>query len=130
MLTALSSQRGCQICRQAYEEYEIVANSYRYSYLYSKQVYFTLADFDEASDVFNALSISSAPVIIHFPAKGNRKKADTMDISRMGFHAEAIAKWVQDRTDVPIRVIRPPNYAGPAAFIIYARRRTFIYEEE
>lgn len=85
---------------QAYDEYEIVANSYRYSYLYSKQIYFTLADFDEASDVFNAvsfflllmgtilsafsfqLSINSAPVIIHFPAKGTRKKADTMDISR------------------------------------------------
>jgi len=118
MLTALGSQRGCQICRQAYEEYEIVANSYRYSYLYSKQIYFTLADFDEASDVFSALNINSAPVVIHFPAKGTRKKADTMDISRMGFHAEAIAKWVQERTDLPIRVIRPPNYAGPAAFLL------------
>lgn len=30
-----------------------------------------------------------------------------------GFSAEQIARWIADRTDVTIRVIRPPNYAGP-----------------
>ena len=29
MFTAMSSQRQCAICKQAYEEYTIVANSYR-----------------------------------------------------------------------------------------------------
>lgn len=118
MLTALSTNRGCQFCRQAYDEYEIVANSYRYAYLNAKQLYFAMVDFDEASDIFTTLGINSAPVIIHFPAKGARKKADTMDISRLGFSADAIAKWVQERTDAHIRILRPPNYAGPAAFLL------------
>jgi len=118
MLTALSPQRGCSICRQAYEEYEIVANSYRYSYLYSKRMFFTMVDFDEGSEVFQQMNLNSAPVLMHIPAKGKAKTADTMDISRHGFHAEAIAKWIESRTDVQIRTIRPPNYAGPLLLVL------------
>jgi oligosaccharyltransferase complex subunit gamma len=120
MLTALAPQRQCHICRQAYEEYEIVANSYRYAYLYSKKMFFTMVDFDEGSDIFQTLKLNSAPVIMHFPAKGKPKKADTMDISRVGFHAESIAKWINERTDVQVRVLRPPNYAGPLLFLLVA----------
>lgn len=29
-----------------------------------------------------------------------------------------IAKWVQERTDIQIRVFRPPNYSGTAAIIM------------
>lgn len=39
---------------------------------------------------------------MHFPAKGKPKPADSMDFERMGIHAEAIAKWIQDRTDVQV----------------------------
>lgn len=39
-------------------------------------------------------------MILHFPAKGKPKPADTMDFERMGISAEAIAKWIQDRTDI------------------------------
>lgn len=39
---------------------------------------------------------------MHVPAKGKSKAADTMDISRHGFHAEAIAKWIEGRTDVQV----------------------------
>uniref|UniRef100_A0A915K9X7 Magnesium transporter protein 1 n=1 Tax=Romanomermis culicivorax TaxID=13658 RepID=A0A915K9X7_ROMCU len=118
MLTTLNPSRGCQICQQAHQEYQIVANSYRYANMFSKQLYFAMVDFDDASDVFQALNINSAPVLIHFPAKGRRKSSDTMDISRYGFGAEAVAKFVHERTDVQIRVIRPPSYAGPAAFLL------------
>ena len=56
------------------------------------------------------MKLNSAPVFMHFPAKGKPKKMDTMDIQRVGFGAEAVAKWVQERTDIGIRVFRPPNY--------------------
>ena len=40
-----------------------------------------------------------------------------MDIQRVGFSSEAIAKWILERTEMNIRVFRPPNYTG-AAFTI------------
>lgn len=52
MFTALSAQRQCAICKQASDEYHIVANSYRYSQFYSNKMFFAMVDFDEGSDVF------------------------------------------------------------------------------
>lgn len=59
MLTALNPRRGCSICRAAADEYEAVAASWRISGTYGQdpsKMYFTLADFDDASDVFQAVS--------------------------------------------------------------------------
>lgn len=53
------------------------------------------------------LRLNTAPVIMHFPAKGKPKPADSMDFERAGIHAEAIAKWIQDRTDVQVIIIVP-----------------------
>ena len=39
MFTALSAQRQCAICKQASEEFQLVANSYRYSQHYSNKLY-------------------------------------------------------------------------------------------
>ena len=48
-----------------------------------------------------------------------------MDIQRLGFGAEAVSKWVQERTDVNIRVFRPPNYTGTVAMLmLFAMVRT------
>ena len=43
-----------------------------------------------------------------------------MDIQRVGFSAEAIAKWIMERTEMNIRVFRPPNYtgAGTSNFVV------------
>lgn len=63
------------------------------------------------------MKLNTAPAFIHFPAKGKPKPADNMDIQRLGFGAEAIAKWIADRTDIHVRVLRPPNYAGSVALL-------------
>jgi len=41
---------------------------------------------------------------MHFPAKGKSKPLDTMDIHRVGFASEMIAKWIQERTDVQVSI--------------------------
>lgn len=41
---------------------------------------------------------------MHFPAKGKPKPLDTMDIQRVGFASEMIAKWIQERTDVQVSI--------------------------
>lgn len=120
MLTALAPGRQCQICRHAMDEYSIVAQSYFYSSDYSNKMFFAMVDFDEGSDVFQYLHLNTAPVFMHFPAKGKPKAADTMDIQRVGFSADAIAKFVAERTDIQIRVFRPPNYSGTLASLMFA----------
>ena len=45
------------------------------------------------------MKLNTAPVFMHFPAKGKPKKADNMDIQRVGFSAEAIAKWIGEVWD-------------------------------
>ena len=75
-----------------------------------------------------------------FPAKGKPKKADNMDLQRVGFSAEAIAKWIGERTEMNIRVFRPPNYTGTVALLmlfamvgglLYLRRNNleFLYNK-
>ncbi|XP_065158987.1 tumor suppressor candidate 3 isoform X2 [Atheta coriaria] len=117
MFTAMAPQRQCGVCKHANDEFGIVANSFRYSQAYSNKLFFAVVDFDEGSDVFQMMRLNTAPVFIHFPAKGKPKNADTMDIQRIGFSAESIAKWIGERTDVQIRVFRPPNYSGTLALL-------------
>uniref|UniRef100_A0A1W7R9C2 Tumor suppressor candidate 3 n=1 Tax=Hadrurus spadix TaxID=141984 RepID=A0A1W7R9C2_9SCOR len=118
MLTALSPHRQCIVCRHAHDEFQIVANSWRYSQMYSNKLFFGIVDFDEGPDVFTSLGQNSAPVFLHFPEKGKPKKADQMDIQRIGFAAETISRWIGERTDIQMRVFRPPNYSGTIALVI------------
>lgn len=119
MMTALAAQRQCQICRQAHDEYLIVANSWRYSPEYSSKLFFAMVDYDEGSDVFNMLGINSAPIFIYFSEAGKIKNADQLDIQRVGFAAETIGKWISEKSDITIRIIRPPNYSGTFALFIF-----------
>lgn len=118
MFTALAPQRECMVCRQASNEFTIVANSARYNPSQSTKLFFAMVDFDEGSDVFQMMKLNTAPVFVHFPAKGKPKAADTLDIQRVGFGAEAIARWIHERTDVQIRVLRPPNYSGTLSLVL------------
>lgn len=119
MLTALSAQRQCQVCRQAHDEFSIVANSWHYMPDFSNKLFFAMVDYDDGADVFNLLGINSAPVFIFFSEKGGRiKSADQMDIQRIGFSADVISRWIQEKSDISIRVLRPPNYSGTIALII------------
>ena len=140
MFTALSASRQCAICKQAADEYQLVANSYRYSQLFSNKLFFAMVDFDEGPDVFQSMKLNTAPVFMHFPAKGKPKKADNMDLQRVGFGAEGMAKFIAERTEVNIRVFRPPNYTGTVALLmlmslvgglLYLRRNNleFLYNK-
>ncbi|XP_043913190.1 magnesium transporter protein 1 [Protopterus annectens] len=86
------------------------------------------------------LNMNSAPTFMHFPPKGKPKRWDTYELQVRGFAAEQIARWIADRTDVNIRVIRPPNYAGPLMLglllsviggLVYLRRNNldFLYNK-
>jgi len=77
-----------------------------------------MVDYDGGSEVFNEeLELKEAPVFLFFSEKGKIKNAEQMDI-QIGFTAERIGRWIQEKTDISIRIIRPPNYSGTLALII------------
>lgn len=120
MFTAMAPYMQCYICRHANDEFVVVANSFRYLQPHSKKLFFASVDFDEGGlDVFQMMRLKTAPVYMHFPPKGKPKPADTMDIQRVGLGAEAIAKWISERTDIQIRVFRPPNYSGTVIAVVF-----------
>merc|ERR1719431_289767 len=104
MFTALAPSRQCDVCRHAADEYSLLGNSWRYSPSFSNKIFFGILDFDEGSEIFQQMKLNSAPVFMHFPAKGRPKKVDTFDLQRVGFSAETIARWVAERTDIQVRV--------------------------
>jgi len=112
MLTALNPQRQCQVCKPANEEYQMLAQSWRYSAQFSNKLFFTMVDYDDAPDVFKMLNTASAPQFLLFGRSNKNQNGDSMDLTRVGFQAEQIAKWVQDRSEIPVKVFRPPNYSG------------------
>lgn len=44
------------------------------------------------------MKLNTAPVFIHFPAKGKPKKGDTFEVHRYGFDAEVLNKFISERT--------------------------------
>ncbi len=44
------------VLRQANEEFQIVATSWRLSQMYSNRLFFAMVDYDEGSDVFSSVS--------------------------------------------------------------------------
>nr|AEE62290.1 unknown [Dendroctonus ponderosae] len=128
MFTALAQQRQCMVCRQASDEFSVVANSFKYSPGFSNKLFFAMVDFDKGSDVFQTMKINTAPVFVHFPPKGKPKTTDTMDIQRVGFGADAIARWINEKADIQIRIFRPPNYSGTfSLMLLFAFIGGFVY---
>ena len=114
MTTAMSPKRGCSVCQEAANEYKILYNSFRSNNqkdFIDKKLFFVTIDYDQASEVFTQLKVNSAPGFYHFPDSNTKTtKADKLDLSRTGFQAQSLAKWVNERTGVSINVVRPPSY--------------------
>ncbi|EFO25633.1 hypothetical protein LOAG_02854 [Loa loa] len=102
MFTALSPNVDCAVCKSAYDEFYILANSYRYAYPELKALYFAIIDYGESPEIFQQMNLDVVPVLFHFPSKGTKKK---------------LTKWILNGK---IRVLRPPNYAAPAVVLLLA----------
>lgn len=114
MLTALNPQRSCHICRQAYDEFVVTAQSFKMTpHHESRKLFFAFVDYDEGSDVFNTLNINSAPGFYYFAEKGNPKSPEELNIQRLGFSADVIGRWIYDKTGMSFKIVRPPNFSGP-----------------
>uniref|UniRef100_A0A8R1HK13 Magnesium transporter protein 1 n=2 Tax=Caenorhabditis japonica TaxID=281687 RepID=A0A8R1HK13_CAEJA len=122
MFTALSQGVNCPICKPAYDEFMIVANSHRYTSTDGdrRKVFFGVVDYEEAPQIFQQMNLNTAPILYHFgPKLAAKKRPEQMDFQRQGFDADAIARFVSDQTEVHVRVIRPPNYTAPVVIGLF-----------
>lgn len=55
----------CIKSRQANEEYQVLANSWRYSSAFSNKLFFTVVDYDEGADVFQQVTSSCGCLCVH-----------------------------------------------------------------
>lgn len=101
-----------------------MANSWRYSAQFKPSLFFGFVDYDEGADIFSQLGLNSAPVFLYFGERSVKaatfsiKHAEQMDIQRIGFEAETVARWVAEKTNISIRVVRPPNYTASLLLLI------------
>lgn len=120
MFTAMEPHRQCSICSVVNEEFQIAAKSFQLTHGLSDKLFFGVMDFDDGSEVFQSLQINTAPVIVYFPPKRKISRISDLqqlDMQRVGFSAEAIARWITDKTDLDFKVFRPPNYISTFALL-------------
>ena len=55
MFTALNPKRGCSVCQEASDEFNILANSFRFSPAYTNALFFAVVDFDDGPEVFQSV---------------------------------------------------------------------------
>ncbi|XP_037658537.1 magnesium transporter protein 1-like [Choloepus didactylus] len=109
MFTALQEFRLCGNCKQAAEEFQILANSWEHLGAFNK-IFFAMVDYDECPKVFGMFQVKSVPTFLHFPAKRQFTVDDIYCLKERGIGAEQIAEWVVERTNVSIRIRRPASY--------------------
>eukprot|EP00124_Ichthyophonus_hoferi_P000922 Ihof_evm7s40 gene=Ihof_evmTU7s40 len=109
--TALDPSRKCRACKIVYDEFNLAAQSFQYTS--EPGVYFVSFDFEKSQRVFQKFNINSAPLIWHFPAKGDPTKRDKLeDFYRKAPRAEMFAKFITDRTGIECTIYRPIDWTS------------------
>lgn len=115
MFTALEPHRQCSICGAVNDEFLITAKSFHMTYGLSDKLFFGMIDYDDGSEIFQALQINTAPMVTFIPPKKKIMRIrdlHQLDMQRVGFSAESIGRWISEETDMEFKIFRPPNYVS------------------
>ncbi|TPX64832.1 hypothetical protein SpCBS45565_g05588 [Spizellomyces sp. 'palustris'] len=121
-LTALAPEMGCAPCRQFDSEFKLVASSWGRVAVPGK-LYFGTLDFSDGREVFQKLSVTNVPMVLHFPptegpdATGS-DQYELYDLNRRGLSAEAFVEHVEKAAHVKFQLRRPINFAYYATVAI------------
>eukprot|EP00128_Syssomonas_multiformis_P015325 Colp12_sorted_trinity150504_noHs@9626 len=80
LFSASDAKHGCQPCRYVEHQFRDLANSW--AQVDSHAGFFFIVDYDQGGKVFKKLDITTAPVIMHFAAKGRLEDADIYNMQR------------------------------------------------
>ncbi|CAM9092064.1 unnamed protein product [Pylaiella littoralis] len=118
--TATGSSFKCSACGPQFEEFKTMAESYQVAkaktpeILNEIDIYFFVADYGQNRGSFQKLGLQSVPKILHFPpslgeGEGGRYAVDqSRHLQSVGeVKAEAMARFVKDKTGIAIPIVRP-----------------------
>ena len=115
MFTALESYHKCEPCQYLHSQFKLVAKTYSDM----DNMFFFVADFDKAKELFQKLKLQSAPVMKAIGPKANTAKAIDFQINQHGLEAEAVVEFVLQHAKADRRSIeRPTSYSGLILFLI------------
>ncbi|TFK29952.1 dolichyl-diphosphooligosaccharide-protein glycotransferase [Coprinopsis marcescibilis] len=116
--TALDKKRGCHPCTTFNPSWNEVAAAWNKVAAEPKgQHFFGTLDFDNAPNVFQKLSISTAPVVFNYPAASGPRKPSNGNTAPVkydfseGFDAAPLAEQLSRFTPVPIPYTKPIDWA-------------------
>lgn len=120
LLTANAANRRCEPCKYAFDEFQIIAGSWRFSQQRegTDKLFFAVADFDETPEIFRKLNQNTAPSLYCVLPKGNILSAARMD-THNGLSADAMTGWIYTQTGIQVRVLRPPNYTAVLLLVVF-----------
>lgn len=119
LLTTTYEEHACKACHEIAPEYQLVAEGWK-RLGREKEVYFSVADFPAAPEVFQTLEIQSVPKILRFPPTSGdlaiKGAYDSYELEKKysyltsGFGADKLAQYVNQMYDAKIVVARPVDY--------------------
>ncbi|KAI9030325.1 hypothetical protein DFJ74DRAFT_748180 [Hyaloraphidium curvatum] len=115
VLTALSAEHGCVLCKDFDNELKLVAASWNAAKVPSR-LYVGSLDFKDGREVFQKMEVRSVPLVLHFPptegphAKPSAPDRETYDMQRRGPTAEDLARYIESITQTKITIARPTDW--------------------
>ncbi|EWC46513.1 hypothetical protein DRE_04236 [Drechslerella stenobrocha 248] len=115
LFTALDPRFGCQLCREFQGEFDLVGTSWNKQHPKQDGLFFGVLDFSVGKQTFQRLSMSTAPIMMLFPATTTGVAGDQFPI-KYDFNpnslnaAESVAHWITDNSKYTVIVARPFNY--------------------
>ncbi|KAG1297294.1 hypothetical protein G6F60_004365 [Rhizopus arrhizus] len=110
-LTALNPEFNCKPCHELEPEVILIAKTYQ-KRKDNTNIFFGYLDFDDGEEIYHKLGLVSAPNVLYFPPQkaGESKQFFKYDITKNGFLAENLARFLSEQTGYSVRVNRPINY--------------------
>ncbi|KAK6359796.1 oligosaccharyl transferase subunit ost3/OST6 [Orbilia brochopaga] len=116
LFTAMDQRFGCTLCRDFQPEFDLIGSSWNKQHPNQDGLFFGVLDFSNGKQTFQRLQMSTAPIMMLFPATTTGSPADHVPL-RYDFNpndvnaAESVARWVSSHTKHNVTINRPFNYA-------------------
>ncbi|RWS28142.1 hypothetical protein B4U80_13687 [Leptotrombidium deliense] len=126
MMTVNSHQ--CKPCQKAYEQYEIIASSWRHSKSFSSKLFFGCIYADESRTLFDKYKLEHVPALFLFSEYDN---IDTpRRAHRFDYSAENIRRWIASETGIRITIVKPIDFSTLWSYRSYFSRKSSSVTEQ
>lgn len=125
LFVATTSELQCVFCGPALEEFAILGQSVRRSASLQDRLFLGVVDYPDGAEIFGRMGVQMVPSVVFVPAgrQPTPSQVIRMDVERRGYSAEAMSGWLAAAANVPVEIVRPPDYwkaYGLLGFVVLA----------